>query len=462
MRIGIYLGYHFKVALDGEGVGRYVIRLIEGLLRERTETQVHVLSMSPNYLEIESMLTPIKSLFADRVTIHCSDDLNWINSSIPVDLWIIPAVIIDSAQYLTKPLIVCLHDVAYIHVRELEALGKRVDGLVRLLTHKAVAVICNSSYIRTYDGLGYLRLSSEKTHLIRPAAPIEEYSSAVLRDEQSFREYYCLDKSYFAFPTVLRPHKNYVRMIDAFLKFKQAQGSSQYGPYLVFTDHINSIRHNEELLKIIRKYEPVLLNNVKFIGRVPAQDVPALYKYAAGTVVPTVFEGSCPFPILESLVMGTPVAFGRIEVAQEVIRDLSAFITFDPYSVEDMQQALSELWENGSSLAAQQKTALSCFLERNWQDVAREYYNVMQQIVDLSTPITFVPNDRADVQKAICEPGDTGKNDAAKQKAALSGLQTRQDVTREECSVMQQGTDNHRGIANSCFEYLKAFLGKFI
>lgn len=377
MQIGIYLGYPFPVHLEGEGIGRYVARLTEGLLRERTGTGVHILVMTPNVTEVERMFARIKTEFPERLTVHCSDNLQWININIPADLWIVPWVGLESAQYLTKPLIVCLHDLAWLHVPGLEDLGKWIDGPAKTLTHKAAAVIANSHYIRTCDGLNYLKLSPEKTCVIRPAAPVEEYGSMALCDEQDFRVQYHLDQDYFVFPTILRPHKNHIRLIDAFLRFKQAKVTGQSEHYLVFTDFAN-VNYQKELFK---QFDSNLLDSIKFLGRLPVQDVPALYKYATGTVVPTLFEGSCPFPILESLIMGTPVAFSRIAVAMEVIGDPGPFITFDPYDVADMQRAIGELWESGQNTAIKQKTALSGFLVRSWRDVAREYYNVFDRII---------------------------------------------------------------------------------
>ncbi len=398
MNIGIYLGYPFKVDLDGAGVGRYIFRLVEGLLRARTETDVHILAMPVNITQIAKVFMRLKTDFPDRVVVYCSDDLNWINAKLPVDLWIIPAVVIDSAQYLTKPVVVCLHDVAYIHFRELEALGKRVDGLVKVLTNKAVAVICNSDYIRTCDALNYLRLPREKTHVIRPAAPIEEYSNTVLRSEADFREHYHLDKSYFVFPSSITwRHKNHIRLIDAFFRFKQTQATRQLGPYLVFTERGDDFCQKNEFLQTVGQYDPNLLSDIIFLGRLPSQDIPALYKYAAGTIVPTLFEGSCPFPILESLIMGTPVAFGRIAVAIEVISDLRDLITFDSYDVADMQRALGELWESGPDAAEKQKAALGGFIERTWQDVAKEYYAVIDRTMGYETPMNYPENEVAAV-----------------------------------------------------------------
>ncbi|VBB08532.1 glycosyl transferases group 1 [Lucifera butyrica] len=377
MRVGIYLGYPFPVLLAGEGIGRYVVRLAAGLLYEEPGTEIHILVMPPNVTEVEQMFTRLKLEFPSRLTIYCSDDLRWINTGVPVDLWIVPWVGLESAQYLTKPLLVCLHDLAWLHVPELEDLGKWIDGTAKTLTRKAAAVICNSSYIRTCDGLDYLKLSPEKTHVIRPAAPAEEYSSFALCQEQEFREQYRLNHNYFVFPSIIRPHKNHLRLIKAFFRFKQEQTTRKTELDLVFTDYWENFYHKSELL---RGCDP-LFDSIKFLGRLPAHALPALYKYAAGTVVPTLFEGSCPFPILESLLMGTPVSFGRIAVAMEVIRDRGAFITFDPYDVADIQRAIGELWESGKSTAVKQKTALSYVLARTWRDVAREYHTVFDRIM---------------------------------------------------------------------------------
>ncbi len=74
--------------------------------------------------------------------------------------------------------------------------------------------------------------------------------------------------------------------------------------------------------------------------------------------MPALFEGSCPFPILESLTVDTLVAISRIEVAREVISDMNAFVTFVPYSVPEMTAAIAHLNQNRQLLVAQEKAAI--------------------------------------------------------------------------------------------------------
>ncbi|WP_373460009.1 glycosyltransferase [Paenibacillus sp. V4I7] len=123
-------------------------------------------------------------------------------------------------------------------------------------------------------------------------------------------------------------------------------------------------------------------NSVIFLDRLPSSDLPSLYKYAIATIVPTLFEGSCPFPILESLAMDTSVAIGRIEVTEEVIAEMDAFITFDPYSVCEIEKAIHDLWMHKTTLLPRQKLAISNVLQRKWSEVAGEYYSLIHQIMD--------------------------------------------------------------------------------
>ncbi|MDQ0916775.1 hypothetical protein QFZ78_003035 [Paenibacillus sp. V4I5] len=80
--------------------------------------------------------------------------------------------------------------------------------------------------------------------------------------------------------------------------------------------------------------------------------------------------------------MDTPVAIGRIEVTEEVIPEMDAFITFDPYSVCEIEKAIHDLWMHKTTLLPRQKLAISNVLQRKWSEVAGEYYSLIHQIMD--------------------------------------------------------------------------------
>ena len=97
------------------------------------------------------------------------------------------------------------------------------------------------------------------------------------------------------------------------------------------------------------------LDSVIFLDRLPAKDIPSLYKYALGTIVPTLFEGSFPFQILESLLQDTPVAFSNIPVVAEVVSVQHLPYCFNPYKIDSIQSSIQYLWENNRTLASVQK-----------------------------------------------------------------------------------------------------------
>jgi glycosyltransferase involved in cell wall biosynthesis len=388
MHIGMFLGYHHPVNLDGEGIGNFILRLVEGWLMNNEDAMVHVATTEQNFKEVEHLFTKHHSLFQTRLFVNSFSSIDWLNKNVPVDVWCVPYVGLKWALELQKPFILCVHDLVYLHFKDMyynkqPEFFQNLEPIVYNLANQASKVVFNSDYIRDNEGLTFLGLPLDKTQVIRLAAPSEEYRSYGIREEAAFRETYHLHVPYLVFPSVIRLHKNHYRLIEAFLNFKQTPEGRASNLQMVFTDHYVNRPFEQEILELFNHYkDQSVLNSIVFLGRVSSGDIPSLYKYALGTIVPTLFEGSCPFPILESLSMDTPVAISRIQVSAEVINDMSAFITFDPYSVREIETAIHELWKHSNTrLIAIQKAAMSGALDRTWIDVAQEYYNLFHSII---------------------------------------------------------------------------------
>lgn len=385
-QIGLFLGYSQKVSLDGEGIGRYTVRLAEGLLLNDDETMVHVFALEQNIAEAVSTFRHFKQAYPDRLFFRSFPSVEWLNDNVPVNAWIVPYVGMELAAQLRQPYVVVLHDLVYIHFYELylqkqPAFIHYLDPVVKEVVAHATRVIFDCYFIRDHEGFLYLKLPPEKTEVIRLAAPSEEYRSFGMPDEGSFRHKYGIYGSYITFPSAIRLHKNHLRLVEAFLNYKQTPEGIASGLKLVLTDHYvgNALQPEFESL-LSRGYSPEALGSLIFINRMPAEDIPPLYKYALGTIEPTEFEGTFPFPILESLSLGTPVAISGINVAMEVIEDPSAFIIFHPHLVHEIQAAIHELVVRHQELPDRQRAAISRMLNRTWVDVAREYHNLISRL----------------------------------------------------------------------------------
>lgn len=396
-QVGLFLGYQGKVAIDGEGIGRFTVRLADGLLRDNADVRVHVATNPWNISEVNKIFLDLVSRYPGRLMVYSSDtndtnqSLTWINQHVPVDAWIVPYVGMESAQKLTKPYIVCLHDLVYLHFPKLyypsyRTVFEQLDRVVRAVVAKASYVVFSSQFTLEHEGMQFLKLPATKTALIRLAAPTEEYESFFVMNESEFRAKYALLGDYVVFPSAIRLHKNHDRLIQAFINYRLSPAGKASTLHLVFTDRYLHSPMHAKILSVLNSCRDLnVRNSVLFLGRIPTADLPSLYRYATGTIVPTLFEGSCPFQILESLRMGTPVAFSNLDVAREVLADTSPFITFNPLSLSQMQVALHRLSHANATLVMQQQSAVQPVLLRTWSDVAQAYLVVVQQVCKQTT-----------------------------------------------------------------------------
>ncbi|MCY9763513.1 DUF4214 domain-containing protein [Paenibacillus alvei] len=386
--IGIFLGYPNPQVMEGEGIGRFLYRLIDGLLTTRPEVHIHIAATEYNYSDTMHTFGSLISLYPGRVHFTKSNNIEWFNTNVQAQVWIVPILSLELALYLTKPYILCLHDLVHHEFKELyfstfPEFCYRVDRTGYLVLEKAAAIVSNSNYVRSHHAIHCAGMPAEKTHVIRLAPPSNEYQSCTLIDEAQFRMRYKIFHDYLVYPTALRLHKNFERLIMAFIRFRQSLDGYHSHLRLVFTDQLTDIPSHAEVTGMLQRIsDEEIRNSIIFLGRIPKSDLPSLYKYAMGTIVPTLFEGSCPFPILESLTMGTPVAAANLEVTNEVIKDMKAFLAFSPYSIEEIEIAIRGLWMYHDQLLDLQQAAISDAMQRSWTDVANEYFNLIQNIIE--------------------------------------------------------------------------------
>lgn len=382
--IGIFLAYPHPLVLDGEGIGRFLYRMIEGLLISQSHVHIHIATTEFNYVDSERTFKTLIHRFPGRIHMFKSNVVERFNTHVPAEVWLVPIVSLQLALFLNKPYIVCLHDLVHREFSEIylsisPEFCHRVDRSAYNVLHQAAAVVSNSQYVRTKHAIGIAQLPVAKTNVIRLAPPTDEYSSFPFMNEQQFRFKYNIFYEYIVFPTVFRSHKNIERLILAFAHFKQSFGSNPNSLHLVFTDHYLHNPLQDKIHHMLQQLDELTRNSILFIGRIPKSDLPSLYRYAVGTIAPSLFEGSCPFPILESLTVDTPVAAANLEVTNEIIPDMEAVIGFNPYSIEQIQASILSLWIFRDQLLPRQKAAIVETMQRNWSHVANEYYSLFMQ-----------------------------------------------------------------------------------
>lgn len=376
-RIGIFLIYTEAVRLDGEGISRFTVSLVEGLLTLNPGSVIQVATNVDNAESVRGLFASANERFGGRVAIHVTNSVEQINRDVRVDAWIVPYVGLMPALGLEQPFVLCLHDLVHWHYpdvyyKEDPARCHILDRFAYDLAHRADAVTFLSDHIRQHEGLRFLGLEAPRTHVVRHAAP-DAHMGIV--PEHDFRHKYGLHGEYVTFPTVLRLHKNGERLIEGFALYKSTEDGQASGLQLVLTDTPDRMLQNAPIRGLIESCP-----DIRFIGRIPGQDLPSLYRYASGTIVPTLFEGGFPLPILESLTVGTPAAAARIGVVREVVPHADILFGFDPHDANDIARAIVQLRQLGRHRISWQRDAARGVLARTWIDVAQDFDNIIRQL----------------------------------------------------------------------------------
>ena len=123
-------------------------------------------------------------------------------------------------------------------------------------------------------------------------------------------------------------HKNEFRLVEAF-----AQARIDAAIHLVFTGNPERAlgRHIEGMN---------VADRVDFIGPVPEEKLPSLYRGAVALVFPSLYEGF-GLPIVEAMACGMPVATSNITAMPETAGDATLLV--DPTSVEQIADATTQI-----------------------------------------------------------------------------------------------------------------------
>jgi glycosyltransferase involved in cell wall biosynthesis len=150
---------------------------------------------------------------------------------------------------------------------------------------------------------------------------------------------------YFYYPAATWPHKNHLRLLEAFAKFKKS-----YPDYSLVLSGIKKQSHDE----IINSAQRLGIgDSLNMLGYLPYEVLPAVFANAAALVFPSLFEGF-GIPILEAMACGCPVLASNTTSIPEV--GGKAAMYFDPMRVVSIAECL-EKFVDSPQLAKRMRAA---------------------------------------------------------------------------------------------------------
>lgn len=236
--------------------------------------------------------------------------------------------------------------------------------------HYAQMVIVGSQWVRK-DLINQYHLSPEKIQVIPWGPPTEAFENPSEDFINKTRNKYGLPAAFAFYPAMLWPHKNHHRLLQAVALLRDQEGVNIN---LVCTgDHRSS--YWPTLEKQVQ--ELGLANQVIFLGRVPFEDLRALYKLSEFVIIPTLFEAASG-PVFEAWHNNVPVTCSNVTSLPEQVKD--AALLFDPFSVEAISQALMHMKKDKKLRNTLLKKGGERLKDFSWTRTAKAYRAVYRKI----------------------------------------------------------------------------------
>lgn len=242
--------------------------------------------------------------------------LSLINAKKSYDIFWSPGFI--PPAYSPVPAVVTVHDLTHLHFYS-SLHAHYYNYLLRPLYQKCTAIICVSEFTRN-EFLNWSGISEDKVKII-----YNGISGNYHENVDSYRPGY----PYIFYPGNKREYKNLKLLLQAFRKSKLPN----HGVKLIMTGH-----PTDGLSKTIDILE--LSNNVNFLGFIPDEKLPTIYRGAEFTAFISLYEGF-GLPIVESMAVGTPVLTSNTTSMPEISCDASKLV--DPNNLDEITEAMNNL-----------------------------------------------------------------------------------------------------------------------
>ena len=322
-----------RVAIDARklhdfGIGTYVRNLLRYLARIESETEYVLLchqadmgiarSLGPNF---RAVLEPSPN-YSVREQVH----VPWVLMREKPDVYHAPHYVLPVAVPCRS--VVTIHDC--IHLRFPQYLPSRAAYAYARASMWAAARradnILTVSEASKRDILEFFNVSPNKIVVVPNAIDERFWTVPAEEDVARVRERYQLQHGFVLYAGNIKPHKNLVRLIEAFDRVRQ--GGFEELKLLIIGDEISKL---PALRLAVHRHKQH--KQVRFLGYLPDDTLAILYRLASAFVFPSLYEGF-GLPPLEAMASGAPVVTSNVSSLPEVAGDAAVLV--DPYDVDSI------------------------------------------------------------------------------------------------------------------------------
>ena len=375
-----------KIAIDIRrmtefGVGTYIRNVVRTLGRLDRETTYLLIGSPAKVKEIGPLPANFHTvpLAEPERSLKSYREFRAVVKRLECDLVHIPNLF-SIPRALPCPYVMTVHDI-------LEHLSRAREqtGFWRSL-HFQLTKRVLSGASRIFAVSNFTKLEMEKLFNIPPGR-IEVVYNAIderlLRghanpaDRQLIVERYQVTYPFLLYAGRISPHKNVVRMIEAFSALKTELEKDQLYPDLKLIIIGDDVSGNPDLRRTVIRSG--VQNDVRFLGFVPIEVLRTFYDQAKIFVFPSLYEGF-GLPPLEAMAHGTPVVTSNVSSLPEVVGNAAVLV--HPENVFEIMRALHRVLLDQPLREKMKERSYRQAAKFSWEKSVRRIMDAYHEVLD--------------------------------------------------------------------------------
>src|SRR6266853_65389 len=212
------------------------------------------------------------------------------------------------------------------------------------------------------------------------------HGHASAADRQLIAERYQVTYPFLLYAGRISPHKNVVRMIEAFSALKTELEKDQAFPDLKLIIIGDDLSGNPDLRRTVVRSG--VQNDVRFLGFVPIEVLRTFYDQAKIFVFPSLYEGF-GLPPLEAMAHGTPVVTSNVSSLPEGVGNAAVLV--NPENVFEIMRALHRVLLDKALRDRMKERGYQQATKFSWEKSVRRILEVYRQVADDCRPASQNP-----------------------------------------------------------------------
>ncbi len=317
----------------------------------------------------------------------------WTRIALPFSLYTIkrkPDLIFSPTHYIPRfsPVnrVVTIFDLSFLHFPEMfnakdlwqlrnwtKFSAENADHIITISKFSKQDIIEQYSVDKKNITVAYPGYDEEKFK-VQNVSEETAFGRTKFKIEETKRKYKIGD-NYIIYVGTIQPRKNLIRLIEAVSRIEnirliivgKTKGEGKEG--WMFQETLDAPKRLG------------IEDRVIFTGYVPSEDLPYLLQAAQAFILPSLWEGF-GIPVLEAMACGVPVLASNVSSLPEVCGN--AGLTFDPYSVDQIEQAIRTIISDKKLANKLSKQGLKQAKKFSWEKMAKTVLKVFEKVVSKS------------------------------------------------------------------------------